>query len=513
MRSWKKIAYQIAALGVVAVGVALWKQAFGAAALLGCASALVIWQVYRILSPYEAVVVAVERLAAGDLSQPRLTVGSGAEMGRMATAFNQLLTQLRLLSEEATELANGYIGVRALQDRVLETGQLSAVDLPTSASQGDSNRSFAELTNQLRRLTVKAHIIANDQLFNPALDEQLPGELGEAFGMMVSNLRTLAERAEQIAGGDLTSSVEGDGDLTGAFNTMVTGLRELVEEITRSALQVASSTEEMQQVLREHEASARHQAERIGNAQRTVAELLSAADSIADNAHQVFQAAEDTRDQNRHIGMRIDELNQFSARITEILELIRSIADRSDLLALNASLEGARTGEAGKGFASGGQRDAPAGREYQGVGGQHQDARRRYPAVHPRHGDRLSRGAVALRRHHRSGLKHQGGHPRPAREYRRGQPGHGGSVTADHPRGLRHPPGHRGGLRVGVAVGVAARDGRSLRYRRYPGQTGPVGGLRAHAQFIGSHRRRARRLAVTTFACNLRDDDDENSSG
>src|SRR5699024_3184527 len=148
------------------------------------------------------------------LSQPRLTVTWTGEAGRMATAWNQLLTQLRMLSEEATELANGFIGVQSLQDWVLETGQLSAVDLPTHASQGDLNRSFAELTNQLRRLTVKAHIIANDQLYNPALDEELPGELGEAFGMMVENLRTLAGRANEIARGDLTSSVEGDGDLT-----------------------------------------------------------------------------------------------------------------------------------------------------------------------------------------------------------------------------------------------------------------------------------------------------------
>jgi methyl-accepting chemotaxis protein len=292
----------------------------------------------------------LERLAAGDLSQPRITVNSSGDLGRMATAINQMLTQLRLLSEEATELANGYIGVQSLQDRVLKTGQLSAVDLPTSDSQGDLNRSFAELTNQLRRLTVKAHIIANDQLFNPALDEELPGELGDAFGLMVSNLRDLAGRAEQIASGDLSSSADGDGDLAGAFNEMVGGLRHLVERIMQSALQVASSTEEMLQVLHEHESSAQYQAERIRETQRTVEGLLESADSIADSAQQVFQAAEETRDQNRQIGFRIDELNQLSQRITEILELIRSIADRSDLLALNASLEGARTGEAGRGF-------------------------------------------------------------------------------------------------------------------------------------------------------------------
>jgi methyl-accepting chemotaxis protein len=351
MSSWKKIACAVGGLTGLAVAFSLWNQSYGQAVLMLCAGASVLWLVHRTLAPYQQLSDAIEKLAVGDLSQPRLTVAWTGEAGRMATAFNQLLTQLRMLSEEATELANGFIGVQSLQDRVLETGQLSAVDLPTSSSQGDLNRSFAELTNQLRRLTVKAHIIANDQLYNPALDEELPGELGDAFGMMVHNLRTLTGRANEIARGDLTSSVDGDGDLTNAFNSMVTGLRQLVEEIMRSALQVASSTEEMLQVMRQHEASAHDQAERIGRAQRTVEELLVSADSIADSAHQVFQAAEDTRDQSRHIGLRIEELNQFSSRISEILKLIKSIADRSDLLALNASLEGARTGEAGKGFA------------------------------------------------------------------------------------------------------------------------------------------------------------------
>ncbi|QDG49609.1 methyl-accepting chemotaxis protein [Persicimonas caeni] len=351
MQTWKQLAMAIGALTVVAVGVAIWHEAYVAAAVLLVVGLAVVMYARQVLLPFDQVTEALGRLAAGDLAQPRLTVDKGGDVGRMATAINQLLTQLRLLSEEATELANGYIGVRGMQDRVLETGQLSAVDLPTSSSQGDLNRSFAELTNQLRRLTVKAHIIANDQLYNPALDEELPGELGDAFGLMVSNLRNLAGRAEEIAHGDLSSSVEGEGDLTSAFNEMVTGLRHLVEQITHSAIQVASSTEEMLQVLHAHESSALHQADRIREAQRTVEELLESADAIAERAHLVFEAAEDTRDQNRQIGMRIDELNQLSKRITEILKLIRSIADRSDLLALNASLEGARTGEAGKGFA------------------------------------------------------------------------------------------------------------------------------------------------------------------
>jgi methyl-accepting chemotaxis protein len=79
-------------------------------------------------------------------------------------------------------------------------------------------------------------------------------------------------------------------------------------------------------------------------------ELLDSADAIARSARTVSSAAEKTRDKNKQIGQRIATLEQQSDRIREILELIRNIADRSDLLALNASLEGQRAGEAGQGF-------------------------------------------------------------------------------------------------------------------------------------------------------------------
>ncbi len=350
MLDWKKLALAIGALAGLGVLLALWNGSWLNAAAMAVAGIAVILFVRSTMEPYDELVQALERLAAGDLSQPRLTVQASGSVGTMATAINQLITQLRLLSEEAMELSEGFIGVRTLQERVLETGQLSTVDLPVSASQGDLNRSFAHLTNQMRRLTVKAYIIANDQLFNPALDEKLPGELGEAFEMMVDNLRTLAGRAERIAQGDLTSHVEGNGDLTRVFNNMIGGLRELVEEILSSAVQVATSTEEMLHVLKAQEQSARHQAQRIRQAQLTVAGLFNSSDAIAASAQQVFKVAKETSDQTRQVGERIEDLNQHSGRIAEILHLIRDIADRSDLLALNASLEGARAGQAGKGF-------------------------------------------------------------------------------------------------------------------------------------------------------------------
>lgn len=330
--------------------ISLWLGSIPAALGLFSLGVLALWLLGD-EADFEEVAHSLEELSRGNLSHQRLTIQAADLRGRMATAVNQLQTQLKLLSEEALELANGEIGVQRLQEKVLQTGQLSVVDLPIPATEGDLNRSFAELTNQLRRLTVKAHIIGNDQLFNPALDEALPGEPGQAFAMMVSNLRTLAGRADDIAGGDLSSNLDGNGDLTLAFNKMVSGLRQLVEEVVASALHVATSTEEMMMVLRHYEGLAHQQALRIEQTQATMNRLFQSSDSIASSARKVFDSASATRESSHKISERIVELNQQSQRITEILNLIQSVADRSDLLALNASLEGIRAGEAGRGFA------------------------------------------------------------------------------------------------------------------------------------------------------------------
>ena len=351
MRIQTKVSTAAGGLAAVALAVTLAHGAIAEAVAISVIAVLTVVLIFRWMAPYDEITEALETLAEGKLSRQGLTVDTGGQADRMATAYNRLLTQQRHLSEDAAELADGIIGVQSLRKRVLETGDLSVVDLPIRDGQGELNRSFALLTNQLRRLTVKAHIIANDELFNPALDERLPGEMGEAFGAMTTNLRALAARADEIADGDLSEGVDGDGALADGFNEMVVGLRRIVDEVTRSALHVATSTEEMLQVLQRHEESAHEQAERIGQTRNNVNELFQFSDDIADGARRAFQAAEETRDKNRQIASSIEQLNQHTERIGEILSLIKDIADRSDLLALNASLEGARSTEAGgKGF-------------------------------------------------------------------------------------------------------------------------------------------------------------------
>ncbi|TXD35692.1 methyl-accepting chemotaxis protein [Lujinxingia vulgaris] len=352
MLLWKKVGIYIATLTLIGVGVLAFHGHIFTAALLLVAGVATIGFTRQSLAPLSDITAVVESIAEGNLRSAHLNADPHSEVGRLAGATNRMLDELNAISRHADELAAGRIGVIEHEAMLLRSGKLSDVDLPLPRGAGKLGRSFHSLTNQMRRLTVQARVISRDHLTSPLLDERVPGELGEAFGAMVKNLRQLSERARQIAEGDLTTTTaESEGDLSSAFNQMVLSLNELVREIVSTALNVSTAAEEILVVLRDQELAASHQASSVEETQRTMETLLSSARKIAESAQTVFKSAEKTQANNRTVGERIGELKSHTVRITEILEVIKAIADRSDLLALNASLEGMRAGEAGKGFA------------------------------------------------------------------------------------------------------------------------------------------------------------------
>ncbi len=339
--------------GLMAPGVAalIWMGAPWYGGVLLCVAGLSGFLAVRhALAPLAEVTRLLEEIGAGKLVHDTFECNRNDEVGRLAKATSQIVTQMRGFQKQADVLAAGRFGMDEVEARVLRAGRLSAGDVQASPGASEVERSLVLVTNRLRRLTIQSRIMARDELKNRLLDETIPGDLGESFGVMIENYRQISERAGQIADGDLSSNVEGDGELNKAFNQMVEGLRVLVRQIIEMALDISSSSEEILFVLRDQELAASHQASGVEETQRTMETLLSSARKIAESTQTVFRSAEKTQESNRIVGDRIGDLKAHTGRISEILEVIKSIADRSDLLALNASLEGTRAGEAGKGF-------------------------------------------------------------------------------------------------------------------------------------------------------------------
>ena len=176
------------------------------------------------------------------------------------------------------------------------------------------------------------------------------GEMASAFAEMHVRLRQLQESAVRVADGDLSCSIEGDGELFVAFRNMVSNLRRLADSISSSSSAVASAAAGMFSSVREQESMGTQQNAALEEIRHTVEALAAASDQVADDAASVREMAERSLSSTQHTAEQTRLVSAHSDRIGEILSLIQDIADKSDLLAFNAGLEGTRAGEVGRGF-------------------------------------------------------------------------------------------------------------------------------------------------------------------
>jgi methyl-accepting chemotaxis protein len=176
------------------------------------------------------------------------------------------------------------------------------------------------------------------------------GQMARAFDRMLRSLRELSASADRVAQGDLVGHLELEGPVAESFNRMVEGQRAIVRQIGETSIQLASAASEIYASAQEQQATATQQSASVEEASQTMQSLLQSAAHIAESARGVLANAERTRETTDGMSKRFAELTGHTNRIAELLEVIREIADRSDLLALNASLEATRAGEAGRPF-------------------------------------------------------------------------------------------------------------------------------------------------------------------
>nr|BFD42416.1 methyl-accepting chemotaxis protein [Pseudomonas sp. FFPRI_1] len=194
---------------------------------------------------------------------------------------------------------------------------------------------------------------------------------------IVTPLNRALNAAEVIAGGDLRQAIEVEGQdeparLLRALADMQASLRRTIEQIAGSATQLASASEELSAVTEEASRGLQQQNNEIEQAATAVNEMTAAVEEVARNAvstseasHQSTQAARAGRDRVvetveaiqtmthdvQATSVMIEGLATQGRDIGKVLDVIRAIAEQTNLLALNAAIEAARAGEAGRGFA------------------------------------------------------------------------------------------------------------------------------------------------------------------
>ena len=124
----------------------------------------------------------------------------------------------------------------------------------------------------------------------------------------------------------------------------------IVRPVAASAHRLALSSAQILTASQQLEEEAKDQVDALENVTQTVQSLTESATRISESAEGVRENAERSRQTTDLTVKRFEELSARTTRVAELLETIRHISERSDLLALNASLEGSRAGEAGRAF-------------------------------------------------------------------------------------------------------------------------------------------------------------------
>lgn len=214
------------------------------------------------------------------------------------------------------------------------------------------------------------------------------GTLATAFNQMTKNLRQIIEyqqmhidrlllAVDAASKGNLTARVNIEtsdefGTLGKRFNVMIENLEMLAAEIHQAATQVTGASESITQAAQKQVQGVSDQASQISEIASALMQLTATAKHISDTADEVATQAENSNQSALTGGRSVEEsveamqriastvnaterkiknFSETSAKITKVASTIADIAQKINLLSLNAAIEAARAGEHGKGFA------------------------------------------------------------------------------------------------------------------------------------------------------------------